>query len=367
MATRRASLGEWLGSLFPGLRQAVPADFASALVEHLADGVVACDADGNIVILNRRAREGSDGFPAHVVVPSALTQDRWSEYFQLYPPGGSELLPTEELPLARALRGEIVRDVQLEAHGADGNRAVINVSGGPVLDADGGIQGAVVVLQDFTERADRESRLRLDSAIAANIALGVSMVSAATGEIVYANEQWERLFGYEPGELVGRHISVINAPTIVSPEERAQEIFDALERDGVWGGEVNNVRKDGSQMWTYVSISRFEHSSHGTVWITASTDITDRKAGDSALHITAERFTAVFEEAPIGIALVDTDERLIDANRVLCGLVGWHRDEMIGRPLQDVAAEPRVGKLETKPVQGADGRLLYSIAFIQTG
>jgi PAS domain S-box-containing protein len=367
MATRRASLGEWLGSLLPGLRQTVPPDFASALVEHLADGVVACDADGNIVILNRRAREGSDGFPARVVVPSALTQDRWAEYFQLYPPGGSELLTTDELPLVRALRGEIVRDVELETHGTNGNRAVINVSGGPVLDADGRIQGAVVVLQDFTERAESESRLRLGSAIAANVALGVSMVSAATGEIVYANEQWERLFGYEPGELVGRHISVVNAPTSVSPEERAQEIFDALERDGVWGGEVSNVRKDGTKLWTYLTISRFEHSSHGTVWITASTDITDRKAGDSAFHTAAERFRAVFEEAPIGIALVDTDERLIDANRVLCGLVRWHRDEMIGRPLRDIAAEPGVGKLTTTPVQGADGGLLCSIAFIQTG
>jgi PAS domain S-box-containing protein len=337
------------------------------MVEHLADGVVACDADGNIVILNRRAREGSDGFPAHVVVPSALTQDRWAEYFQLYPPGGSELLPTDELPLVRALRGEIVRDVQLEAHAADGNRATINVSGGPVLDADGRIQGAVVVLQDFTARAESESRLRLDSAIAANIALGVGMVSAETGEIVYANEQWERLFGYGPGELLGRHISVINAPTSVSPEERAQEIFDALERDGVWGGEVNNVRKDGTLLWTYVNISRFEHSSHGTVWITASTDITDRKAVDSALHTTAERFRAVFDEAPIGIALVDTEERLIDANRVLCELVGRHRDEMIGRALQDVAAHPGLGTLTTTPVQGADDRLLYSIAFIQTG
>src|SRR3954464_5847612 len=106
MATRRASLGEWLGSLFPGLKQTEPGDFASALVEHLADGVVACDADGNIVILNRRAREGSDGFPAHVAVPSRLTQDQWAEYFQLYPPGGSELLPTIDPLLLRDVLAE---------------------------------------------------------------------------------------------------------------------------------------------------------------------------------------------------------------------------------------------------------------------
>src|SRR3954451_12271224 len=304
----------------------------SSLVEHMADAVAACDADGNIILLNRRAREGSEGFPAQVHVPAGLANERWSEYFQLYAPGGTELLATEQLPLLRALRGETVRDMRLETRGENGARAEINVSGGPVLGEDGEILGAVVVMQDATERAATERRLELGGAIAANIALGVSMVSATSGEIVYANVQWERLFGYAPGELVGKHISVVNAPTIVSPEERAQEIFDALEKDGAWGGEFHNVRKDGSELWTYANISRFEHPEHGTLWITASADITERKAGESALHNAAERFRAVFEDAPVGMALVGGDQRVVDANRMLCRMLGWHRDDLVGRP-----------------------------------
>jgi PAS domain S-box-containing protein len=400
VAIRLTAIGDWIAAVTPGSKQAPPPDFAAAIVEHLADGVVACDADGKIVMLNRRAREGSEGFPAHVVIPRNLTQDRWAEYFQLYPPGGSELLATEDLPLVRALRGETVRDMQLEARGEDGARAVINVSGGPVLDADGTLQGAVVVLQDFTERAASESRLELGSAIAANIALGVSMVSAEDGSIVYANEQWERLFGYGPGELTGKHISVVNAPTSVSPEERASEIFDALERDGVWGGEFHNVRKDGTTFWTYAAISRFEHPEHGAVWITASTDITDRRAGDRAMHNAAERFRAVFEDAPVGIALVGTDQQLMDANRLLCEMLGWRRDELVGRQLSELvhpadqdrdaelAAQVFSGEIpryramkryltktgEVLPValastvlRGPDGRPLYSIVFVEDG
>jgi PAS domain S-box-containing protein len=331
--TLRTTLGEWLGSLVRGTMPAPPSDFMSSLVEHLADGVAACDADGNIILLNRRAREGSEGFPAQVEVPPGLQQEHWSEYFQLYAPGTDELLATEDLPLVRALRGETVRDVRLETHGEDGARAVVNVSGGPVFDEDGAILGAVVVIQDATERMAAEQRLELGSVVAANIALGVSMVSATSGEIVYANEQWERLFGYGPGELIGHHISVVNAPTLVSPEERAQEIFDALEAHGTWGGEFRNVRKDGTEFWTYANISRFAHPAHGTVWITASADITERKAGDTALHNAAERFRAVFEDAPVGIVLVGTDQRMIDANRLLCETLGWRRDELVGQPL----------------------------------
>jgi PAS domain S-box-containing protein len=332
MPALRTSVGDWLGSLMRGTAPAPPADFMWSLVEHMADAVAACDADGNIILLNRRAREGSEGFPAHVEVPAKLSQERWSEYFQLYAPGSAELLATDDLPLVRALRGETVRDVRLETHGEDGARAEINVSGGPVLGEDDEILGAVVVIQDATERAATERQLELGSVIASHIALGVGMVSATSGEIVYANEQWDRLFGYGPGGLIGKHISVVNAPTHVSPEERAQEIFDALEQDGAWNGEFHNVRKDGSLFWTHGNISRFEHPEHGTLWITAIADITERRAGESALHNAAERFRAVFEDAPVGIALVDTDRQVMDANRLLCETLGWRRDELVGRP-----------------------------------
>jgi|tagenome__1003787_1003787.scaffolds.fasta_scaffold20930971_3 PAS domain S-box-containing protein len=334
MEGRRTSLGGWLASLFAGSRLShPPADFASALVESLADGVVACDADGNIVLLNRRARTGSEGFPAEVVIPPTLTPDQWAEQFQLYPPGQPELLPTDELPLMRALRGETVRDMLLETRGENGSRAMVNVSASPVRGEDGNILGAVAVMQDYTVRAANDSRRELDGAVAEHIALGVSMVSAKDGTIVYANEQWERLFGYQPGELVGKHISVVNAPTVVSPEDHAQEIFGALDRDGVWGGEFHNVRKDGTLLWTYANISRFEHPEHGTVWITASRDVTRAKSDDTALHNTAERLGAVFEDAPVGIVLIGHDQHVIDANRLLCQMVGWRRDELVGQPL----------------------------------
>jgi PAS domain S-box-containing protein len=336
MARSRTSLGDWLSSILRARPPAQPPDFASAIVEHLADGVVACDAEGNFVMLNRRVRAGAEDLTP-VALPLEVPQHRWAEHFRLYPPGGAELLATEDLPMVRALRGETVRDMTLETRFSDnGGRAVLNVSGGPVLDPDGKIQGAVVVMQDITERADSERKTELDNAVAANIALGVSMVRAADGEIVYANEQWERLFGYDAGELIGKHISVVNALTTVSPEERAQEIFDALERGDTWGGEFENVRKDGTRLWTYGSISRFEHPEHGTVWITASTDITDRKVGDRALHDAAERFRLVFEDAPVGIALVDTDLELMDANRRLCEMVGWRRDELVGKPVSTI-------------------------------
>ncbi len=71
-------------------------------------------------------------------------------------------------------------------------------------------------------------------------------ISTEDGVICYANPAEERLFGYGPGELAGRHVSVQNA---YSDEENAR-IVDAvmydLKRSGSWSGEWINRRKDGS-------------------------------------------------------------------------------------------------------------------------
>jgi PAS domain S-box-containing protein len=223
-----------------------PPELSNALLENLADPVLACDAEGTIVMYNRRAREllgAGDPVPA----------EEWTERSPILRPDGSHVTQTADLPLARALRGDQIRDVQLEVR-PNGRRHVMSVSGGPVRNARGEIRGAVVVMREITERVELEDRLSLQGAIAANVAEGIALVRAADGEIVYVNETWERMFGYEPGELIGRPISAVNAPVEQSPEDRAHEIMGALARDGVWRGDVHNVRKDGTDFWCAANV-----------------------------------------------------------------------------------------------------------------
>src|SRR5215212_4404786 len=203
-------------------RPALSPELTDALLENLADPVVACDAEGTLVVFNRKARELLRAPPAAPSQP-----ERWAAQYGLYHRDGARLVATDELPLIRALRGEEVRDTHIESRGKGGARVVLNVSGGAVRDERGEIQGAVIVMQDVTERVAIEDQLRLQSAVVANIGAGVALVRARDGLIVYSNEQWDLMFGYRSGELVGRHISVVNAPTDQMPEERTQAIFEA--------------------------------------------------------------------------------------------------------------------------------------------
>ena len=62
----------------------------------------------------------------------------------------------------------------------------------------------VVVWRDVTEHAREDEHLRLESTALRRAADGVCLVRASDGVIVYANQRFADLVGYEPGELEGR-------------------------------------------------------------------------------------------------------------------------------------------------------------------
>ena len=184
-----------------------------------------------------------------------------------------------------------------------------------------------------TETSDH---MRLARAAAANMAEAVAVIRATDGLIVYTNPGWDSMFGYPPGELEGRHISAVNAPTEQTPHERAREMLEALERSGSWRGAVHNVRKDGSHFWCEAYLSCFDHPEHGTVWISVNREITHRMGEDANLRATKERYQAAFERNPAATALLTADLRLADVNEAFCAVTGYAAEELIGKPLADI-------------------------------
>jgi PAS domain S-box-containing protein len=276
------------------------AEFAAALVESLSDPVLACDEAGAIVMRNRRARDLLGGTTEAV-----------------------------ELPIARALKGEDVRDLQVEV-GPNGKRQVVSVSGSAVRGPDGEIRGALIVMTDIGDRATVDDRVRLEGAITANTATGIALIRAADGEIVYVNDALRRMHGYGPGELIGQQISILNGPSDETPEAHFEAVLTGLERDGFWSSEAPKLRKDGTAFWCAVNVSAFVHRTYGAVWVVAETDITERKAAADAVRTADERFRSVFDNAPVGILVVDEDLRVIDANTRFCEMTGYRRDELHG-------------------------------------
>ncbi len=118
---------------------------------------------------------------------------------------------------------------------------------------------------------------RLQGAVTTNLAEGVTLIRASDARIIYTNPRFEAMMGYGPGELVGRPIHTINAKSDIAPEEQARRIIAELRRAGAWHGEIKNVRKDGSELWSAASVVELDHEEQGKIWISVHSDITERK------------------------------------------------------------------------------------------
>jgi PAS domain S-box-containing protein len=113
---------------------------------------------------------------------------------------------------------------------------------------------------------------------------GLVLVREADGIIVQTNPQFDEMFGYSPGELIGKNIATVNAPADgKSPEDVAKEIITSLRVTGSWRGEVRNVKKDGTIFWCQANVSALESSEYGPIWIATHEDTTERKRLEETL------------------------------------------------------------------------------------
>ncbi|MDH5734984.1 MAG: PAS domain S-box protein, partial [Gammaproteobacteria bacterium] len=172
--------------------------------------------------------------------------------------------------------------------------------------------------------------LTLHSQILQNMSEGVYMVSADDSAIVYANPVFEKMFGYEHGELVGKHVSIVNAPD-THPEKTASDIIGYLEKTGRWQGEIKNIKKDGTVFWCLANVSLYKSSQYGSVYISVHQDITQQKKIEGELAKKSEFENRLFETAQVIILVLDTEGRIVNINPYMESKTGYKLDEIVGK------------------------------------
>jgi len=125
------------------------------ILDSVEVAVFACGPDGHPTHSNRRAVElmGMDG-------SNGADPDTWIQRMRPRTPEG-RVLALSELPIVRALQGEVVRDVDLVVWTPRGD-VLMSTTANPVYDERGVSLGAVAVLADVTEQRAREARVRED-------------------------------------------------------------------------------------------------------------------------------------------------------------------------------------------------------------
>ena len=170
------------------------------------------------------------------------------------------------------------------------------------------------------------SDLRLGKEIIATMEGALCVVRANDGTIIYANPSFEKMFGYDAGEIVGKHVATLIAPRHKTPENIQYHIGAELRRYGRWRGEMLNRRKDGTSFWTSTMISTFEHPEFGKVWVTIHEDISARKQAEHTLREQA----ALLDLAHDAIMVCDLEDRITFWNRGAKESYGWPAEEALG-------------------------------------
>lgn len=126
--------------------------FLGALLEGLSAGVVACDAAGQVVFVNRAMRE-IRGFPQEGPVP----EDYVASSEKVLAGPDMRPMPWGQTPLMRALRGEhiVAEDVLIRCPGEPVR--VFACTAQPIYDAGNRVLGAVAIAHEVTalRRAER--------------------------------------------------------------------------------------------------------------------------------------------------------------------------------------------------------------------
>lgn len=170
----------------------------NAIFNSMSDGIVVTNIDGKYVMFNETAKE-MGGYSLHNV------HTRYApETLGLFQSDSHELFPANELPLARALRGEHSDNVEMvirNSHLPDGMN--VSIGARPIYNEGGVVTGAVAVVRDISERKAAENQLvavndqlttqsQLLKSIFDNISDGVVVVDD-TGNVIMANPSTQQI------------------------------------------------------------------------------------------------------------------------------------------------------------------------------
>lgn len=192
-------------------------------------------------------------------------------------------------------------------------------------------QSVALVKQELAERTTLADERRFHSEILRNLAEGVHCVRASDGIIVFANRTMERLFGYEPGEVVGQHVSILYDPAAGNPSEVAANVIQSLRDKDTFHVEIQRIRKDGTPFWSSNHMITYDHPEYGLVWITVLQDITDQKQAQDALRASEERYRHIVDTQSEWVCRYDTDLRLQYGNAAYCRAFGAAPEALIGQ------------------------------------
>lgn len=223
------------------------------------------------------------------------------------------------------------------------------------------IQGNILlffIIHDITARVraetalkENEERFRLLSEVPFE---GIAVTIG--GVIVDVNKRLCNMFGYNEMDVIGNP-----APFLFVPESRT-EGSQFIERTDSNPYETMGMKKSGESFPIEVR-TRLVESGGNTLRVSAVRDITEQKRAQLAVEKSEKKYRTLINSTNEGFMLIDKYRKTADVNDSLCRMIGYTRQEILGKnPVQFITESRQDSFMEKiRTIEYTDHRIYESL------
>lgn len=195
----------------------------------------------------------------------------------------------------------------------------------------------------FTELSDEKSRtakhLGLLERVIENdydsILITEIDLEAPGPRIVYANEGFTKITGYDREEVIGKTPRILQGPK--TDRATLDRLKDRLKNGRAFFGQAINYKKDGTEFVNQWDIHPLtDKEGNLTHWVSYQHDITERKRAEKSVMDTHAEFDELREHSKSTILDVDEEGHILTANKSFRNLTGYAKDELEGKKVWEL-------------------------------
>ncbi len=190
---------------------------------------------------------------------------------------------------------------------------------------------------DISERKLAEEKSRLNQQLLKTVTDAVpGMVTYWTKDLIcaFSNTASMEWFGRSPKEMLG-----MRAPEVLG--EEMYRLNEPLMRKALYGEAQQFERKlsktngEVRSVWVQYVPTIVNDKAQG--FVVTVTDVTQIKQAEEALRESEQRLRTIFEQVPVGVALVDSlSGQFLNVNQRYCDIVGLSQEQMLAATFQSI-------------------------------
>ncbi|MCW4046672.1 MAG: PAS domain S-box protein [Candidatus Bathyarchaeota archaeon] len=248
----------------------------------------------------------------------------------------SNLTKEQILNIIRNMPADRIQTFETLHTAKDGTKIPVEISSSLVTYQ--GKRAILSIARDITERRRLEDALRASEEMFRAISTFASdaiLLLDKTDKVIYWNLAAEKIFGYTREEAIGKKLTKL----VVPPEHRRAHL-KVLKNILEYGKvpekrlEVPALRKDGTEFPIELTVSALKLKDIPYI-LEIIRDISERKKIEMKLQEEKKRYRTLFNQAPLGILLIDQTGTAVEFNEETHRQLGYSREEFAKLTVSD--------------------------------